>query len=124
MQKSQSNAPVRRGEQQSSFHNYHYTVSDAARLVGVPPTWIWAWLFTGKLKSKKRAKVIWVRLEDVRTLFRTEKAVDDAYMATREAVSDPESVRQLVDRWPDIGACVYFTPPESGTFFCLEDEGL
>ena len=124
MQKSQSNTPVPCGEQRSSFHNCHYTVFDAARLVGVPDTWIWAWLFSGKLKSKKRAKCIWVRLGDVRTLFRNERAVDEAYMATHEPLSDPEAVRQVVDRWPDIGVCMYYTPPESGTFFCLEDDGI
>jgi hypothetical protein len=44
-------------------------------------------------------------------------------MATREPVSDSEAVRQLVDRWPDIGAYVYFKPSrEFGTLFCLEDE--
>jgi hypothetical protein len=117
MQKSRSNAPA--------FHSYHYTVSAVAKMIGVPDNWIWAWLFARRLKSKKRAKCIWVRLGDVQTLFCSEKAVQEAYLATREPLSDPEAVRQVVGRWPDIGECLYFKPDrESGTLFCLEDEWI
>ena len=125
MQKSQSNNPALRGVQESSFHSYHYTVSAVAKMVGVPDTWIWAWLLAGRLKSKRRGKCIWVRLGDAQTLFRNERTVQEAYLATREPLSDPEAVQQVVDRWPEIGECIYFKPVrESGTFFPLEEEGL
>ena len=121
MQKSQ---PKPREEHQSTLPNcrHHYSVSDAARAVGVPASWIWTWLLRGRLKSKVRFRCIWVRLWDVQELFQNHEAFWDAYLTTREPLLCPRAVRQALDRWPDLGECAYFRAPKSATLFALEEE--
>jgi hypothetical protein len=54
-----------------------------------------------------------VRLEDAQGLFADEFAIRAAYYATRDYLTSPEAIRQVVNRWPDSGyrSYVEFRPP-------------
>jgi len=69
--------------------------------VGIPTTWVWAWLLAKRLKSQTWLRKVWVRLEAVQKLFADPLAVREAVYATDELLTSPEAIQQTVDRWPD-----------------------
>jgi hypothetical protein len=89
------------GEQRSARFKCVHSVAAAAREVGIPVTWVWAWLLAKRLKSQMWLRKVWVRLEDVQELFADAEAVRDAFYATADYLTLPEAIRQLVERWPD-----------------------
>ena len=100
------------GDQRSARFKRRHTVAGAAREIGIPASWIWAWLLAKRLKSQMWQRKVWVRLEDVREVFAHELAVRDAFYATGEFLTSPEAIRQVVERWPDeYHPCIKFQPP-------------
>ncbi len=100
------------GEQRSNRFRCRHSVAAAAREIGIPPTWVWAWLLAKRLKSQTWLRKVWVRLENVRDLFADTEAVRDAFYATADYLTSPEAIRQLVERWPDeYHPYIKFQPP-------------
>jgi len=123
MPKSKLNPATPRVKHEPCIHDYHYTVSDAALLVGVPATWVWAWLLNGHLTSKTYGKGIWVCWSDVQELFLNYRAVWDAYYATRDPLVNAEAVKQALERWPDLAECIHFRRSgRSRKLYPLEEE--
>jgi hypothetical protein len=89
------------GEQRSARFRYRHSVVGAARELGVPASWIWAWLLLDRLQFKMRLRKIWVRIDDVQNLFSNLAAVREAYYATREFLTSPEAIQRLTQLWPD-----------------------
>ena len=104
---------ILRGEQRSNRFRYRHSVAGAATELGIPATWIWFWLLAQQLKSVTWLRCVWVRLEDVQRLFADEFAIRAAYYATRDFLTSPEAIQQVVNRWPDSGYRSYieFRPP-------------
>ena len=101
MQSANNSSAILRGEQRSNRFRSRHTIAAAAREVGIPATWIWAWLLAKQLKSQTWLRKIWVRLEDVQGLFADRFALRDAFYATGDSLTSPEAIQQVVDRWPD-----------------------
>lgn len=102
MKTTKSNIPAMlRGEQRSARFKCGHSVAGAAREIGIPVTWIWAWLLAKRLKSQMWLRKVWVRLESVQELFADSQAVRDAFHATGDFLTSPEAIRQVVERWPD-----------------------
>jgi len=112
MQLSITLPPVR-----SKRFQYRHTVATAAREIGVPNSWVWFWLHTDGLTSKVWLRCLYVRLEDVRCLFRDRKAVEDAFYATGEPVSTSSGVKKALKLWPDLHEDMYVSPvPDAPEF--------
>jgi hypothetical protein len=93
-------AAILAGDQRSARFKYRHSVVGAARELGIPASWIWAWLLLTRLQFKMRLRKIWVRLDDVQNLFANLAAVREAYYATREFLTSPEAIQRLTQRWP------------------------
>jgi hypothetical protein len=91
---------ILRGEQRSASFRYRHTLAGAAHELGIPTGWVWFWYHDYRLGSKCWLRRIWVRLADVQALLDDEKAVYDAFYATGEPISNPNTVRQVLSTWP------------------------
>src|SRR5437660_12746919 len=91
------------GEQRSIRFRYHYSVAAAARELGIPASWVWAWLLARRLRSQKWLRKVWVRLEGVQDLLQNEEAIRDAFYATGDYLTSPEAIRRIARYWPDGG---------------------
>ena len=91
---------VLRGEQRSARFRARHSVAAAGERVGIPVSWIWSWLVAKRLTFRMGLRKVWVRLEDVQTLFGDPEALRDGYYATAEFLTSPEAIQRVVERWP------------------------
>jgi hypothetical protein len=110
MQSKANIAAIIRGEQRFPRFRYHHTLAGAAHELGIPTGWVWFWYQDGRLASQNWLRAIWVRIEDVRSILLSRKALYDAFYATREPISDPKAVVQVLSRWPKFPKQMYVPP--------------
>jgi hypothetical protein len=101
MSTSTPTSAILSGEQRSARFKYRHSVAGAARQLGIPASWIWAWLVLMRLKSTMRMRKIWVKLEAVQEMFNDPLALRDAFYATGEFLTSPEAIQGITQRWPD-----------------------
>ena len=89
------------GEQQSTRFKYRHSVAGAARELGIPQSWIWAWLVLFRLKSQMRLRKIWVKIEAVQAMFGDPVALRDAFYATGESLTSPDAIQRVTQLCPD-----------------------
>jgi hypothetical protein len=94
-------AAILRGEQRAARFKYRHSVAAAAEAVGIPVSWVWAWLHAKQLKSRTSLRKVWVRLEAVQELFADKIAIRDAFYATGDFLTSPKAIQEVVERWPN-----------------------
>jgi hypothetical protein len=108
MQQSQPNiAAIVRSEQRFPRFRYHHTLAGAAHELGIPTGWVWYWFHKGRLDSQNYLRAIWVKIADVRGLLADHLTVYDAFYATREPISDPKTIREVLTRWRNFPKQMY-----------------
>jgi hypothetical protein len=105
-------AAIFSGEQRFPRFKYHHTLAGAAHELGIPVGWVWFWFHDGRLPSQSWLRAIWVRIEDVRSLWSTEKAVYDAFYATREPIWNPKAICEVLNRWAEFPKQMYIQLPD------------
>jgi len=98
---------VVRGEQRFPRYRYHHTLAGAAHELGIPTGWVWFWFHERHLDSRNCLRAIWVKIAEVRSLLADHLAVYGAFYATREPISDPKTIREVLSRWRDFPKQMY-----------------
>jgi len=112
MQTATNIPAILRGEQRSARYKYRHSVSAAASELGIPVTWIWSWLLAKRLNHQIWLKKVWVRLEHAEALFEDTEAFREAFYATGDHLTSPESIRRVAQSWPDEShPYIKFQPP-------------
>ena len=89
------------GEQRSARFKYRHSVAGAARELGIPASWIWAWLVLIRLEFKIHLRKIWVKLEAVQELVADPVALRDAFYASGEFLTSADAIQRILRLWPN-----------------------